>query len=197
MLRVWRIKRSITNTSAGACFPILLRQNPSIFTVSCCSSAFPSSLTFSDFAKGFFLALCWLGQLHPISAYIVGVCAALGSHGQNHLASGSSFRQGERGTELSVLAPTLVYSDRLQTPAVLCYLSVLDNSTVGEGMFLIRCPHSFSLSLDCTVKPGLSRPRQSWHHFISAEGEERPNHIVIHSAGAWIIMQRLLCHCRL
>lgn len=54
----------------------------------------------------------------PISTYIVGVCAALRSHGQNHPASGSSSASGggrgggrERGTGLSVLAPAQVSSD--------------------------------------------------------------------------------------
>lgn len=46
-----------------------------------------------------FLALCYLGQSHPISTYIVGVCAALESLGQNP-ACGSSLRQDEQGVKL-------------------------------------------------------------------------------------------------
>lgn len=46
-----------------------------------------------------FLALCYLGQSHPISTYIVGVCAALESHGQNPTCD-SSLRQDEQGVKL-------------------------------------------------------------------------------------------------
>lgn len=46
-----------------------------------------------------FLALCYLGQSHPISMYIAGVCAASEPHGQNP-ACGSSLRQEEQGVEL-------------------------------------------------------------------------------------------------
>lgn len=65
------------------CLPILLRQNPSISVVFCCSATFPSSLAFGDFTKGLFglllsgtitshfnlycQCLCCLGVLWPKS----------------------------------------------------------------------------------------------------------------------------------